>query len=114
MSAIRHCPACNSVIDMNDGENVRMCMAGNMHFYVCNSKCMHDFYNPKKKEDVAEVNRIKKEEHIIHYARMAHLAWLEYNTDRMTPDLSNHYTARQSSTNFTHAMLALGLALEGK
>jgi len=45
-------------------------------------------------------------------AKAAHSAWLDCNAERLAPDLSNHYTARQLATDYTHAMLRLGAALE--
>ena len=63
---------------------------------------------------VAEISQIQGEVRIVNAARAAHSAWLAHNANRIAPDLSNHHTARRLSTEFAHAMLALGLALEGK
>lgn len=62
----------------------------------------------------ADISQIQGEVRIVNAARAAHSAWLAHNANRIAPDLSNHYTSRQLSTEFAHAMLALGLALDGK
>lgn len=114
MSDEKHCAACDSVLNMNDKDAFKTCMHGGRHYYVCNSHCMYEFYNPKPKHVVADLAQIQGEVRIVNAARAAHSAWLAHNANRIAPDLGNAITARQLSTEFAHAMLALGLALEGK
>ena len=45
MSTMNRCAACGKEKPVGEME---ICMHAQMHRYVCDSKCMHDFYNPPK------------------------------------------------------------------
>lgn len=67
-----------------------------------------------KGEAMADLTQVQAMVRIVNAAREAHAAWLAHNAERMQPDLSNHYTSLQASTEFALAMLRLGNALDGK
>lgn len=46
-SELKRCAACRKERPVSD---MKTCMHNQMHRYVCDSKCMHDFYNPPKAE----------------------------------------------------------------
>ena len=46
MSTMKRCAACGKEKPVS---TMKTCMHAQMHRYVCDSKCMHDFYNPPKK-----------------------------------------------------------------
>ena len=46
MSDVKRCAACGKE---NPVSEMKVCMHHQMHRYVCDSKCMTDFYNPPKK-----------------------------------------------------------------
>lgn len=52
MSDVKRCAACGKE---NPVSEMKVCMHHQMHRYVCDSKCMTDFYNPPKKPTVAEL-----------------------------------------------------------
>ncbi|WP_165677428.1 hypothetical protein [Metapseudomonas otitidis] len=43
----KRCAACRKEKPVSE---MKVCMHAEMHYYVCDSKCMHDFYNPPKAE----------------------------------------------------------------
>ena len=43
--ALKRCAACGEERPVSE---MKTCMHNQMHRYVCDSKCMHDFYNPPK------------------------------------------------------------------
>lgn len=45
MSELKKCAACRKESNFSD---MKVCMHNQMHYYVCDSKCMDDFYNPPK------------------------------------------------------------------
>lgn len=47
MSDVQRCAACRKEKPVSE---MKVCMHAEMHNYVCDSKCMHDFYNPPKAE----------------------------------------------------------------
>lgn len=51
MSDVKRCAACGKESPVSEME---ICMHNQMHQYVCDSKCMRDFYNPPKKPSAAE------------------------------------------------------------
>lgn len=57
MSEVKRCAACGKE---NLVREMKTCMHSQMHYYVCDSKCMDDFYNPPKKPTEREL-RIKAE-----------------------------------------------------
>lgn len=46
MSTIKRCAACGKQSPVS---TMKTCMHAEMHNYVCDSKCMNDFYNPPKR-----------------------------------------------------------------
>lgn len=52
MSDVKRCAACGKE---NPVSEMKVCMHSQMHNYVCDSKCMTDFYNPPKKPTAAEL-----------------------------------------------------------
>jgi hypothetical protein len=46
MSGLTKCAACRKEKPVSE---MKTCMHNQMHRYVCDAKCMHDFYNPPKK-----------------------------------------------------------------
>ena len=46
MSELTKCAACRKEKPVRE---MKTCMHNQMHCYVCDSKCMDDFYNPPKK-----------------------------------------------------------------
>jgi hypothetical protein len=44
---MRRCASCRKENAVNE---MKTCMHHQMHYYVCDAKCMHDFYNPPKAE----------------------------------------------------------------
>jgi len=52
MSDVKRCAACGKE---NPVSEMKVCMHHQMHRYVCDSKCMTDFYNPPKKPTAAEL-----------------------------------------------------------
>ena len=46
MSTMKRRAACGKEKPVS---TMKTCMHAQMHRYVCDSKCMHDFYNPPKK-----------------------------------------------------------------
>ena len=52
MSEVKRCAACGKE---NPVSEMKVCMHHQMHRYVCDSKCMTDFYNPPKKLTGAEL-----------------------------------------------------------
>ncbi|WP_010486843.1 hypothetical protein [Pseudomonas sp. S9] len=55
MSEVKRCAACGKekpVIEM------KVCMHNQMHQYVCDSKCMSDFYNLPKKQSAKEIEEM--------------------------------------------------------
>jgi hypothetical protein len=47
MSDVKRCAACRKEKPVSE---MKTCMRAEMHHYVCDSKCMHDFYSPPKAE----------------------------------------------------------------
>ena len=43
----KRCAACRNEKPVSE---MKVCMHSQMHYYVCDAKCMHDFYNPPKAE----------------------------------------------------------------
>lgn len=48
MSGVKRCAACGKE---NPVSEMKTCMHNQMHRYVCDMKCMDDFYNPPKKPE---------------------------------------------------------------
>lgn len=49
--AMKRCAACGEERPVSE---MKTCMHNQMHRYVCDAKCMHDFYNPPKKATVQQ------------------------------------------------------------
>lgn len=52
MGDVKRCAACGKE---NPVSEMKVCMHQQMHRYVCDSKCMTDFYNQPKKPTAAEL-----------------------------------------------------------
>ena len=52
MGEVKRCAACGKE---NPVSEMKVCMQHQMHRYVCDSKCMTDFYNQPKKPTAAEL-----------------------------------------------------------
>lgn len=52
MGEVKRCAACGK---KNPASEMKVCMHHQMHRYVCDSKCMTDFYNQPKKPTAAEL-----------------------------------------------------------
>lgn len=111
MNNERPCAACGKTLNICNPAMYKRFAHLDRIRYACNNQCVRDYYHARPKTVVADLAQIQGQARIVNAAREAHTAWLAHNADRLAPDLSNHYTARQQSTDFAHAMLALGLAL---
>lgn len=54
------------------------------------------------------INTCRELQELREAAKEAYTAWEAANEDKLLPDLSNHYTARQTAAGHVHAMLRLG------
>ena len=76
MSKVTKCAACGKEKPVGE---MKTCMHAQMHRYVCDSKCMNDFYNPPKKPSAtdrvaaleAECERLRGEISDLHTTMMA-------------------------------------------
>jgi hypothetical protein len=54
----KKCANCGKEIDLDDKSSFKICMHNQMHRYVCDSKCMMEFYGYKQNSNVEAKNGI--------------------------------------------------------
>lgn len=97
MSEVKRCAACGKE---NLVREMKTCMHSQMHYYVCDSKCMDDFYNPPKKPTEREL-RIKAEAE--RDTALAELAALKGGREAVAWYTDDHLEDR-SATTYSKAM----------